>query len=689
MKIELIISLSIIGLATSKTSYVESNEVLGIDFGTSFVSVGIFRYGTVEIIPNEYGNRMTPTYVLFTETGDCIIGELAYLKTGHNPKNKIYNIKRLLGRTWNNNFVQNLLASVPYDLVNVNNKPYVQVNLRNKTIQFSPEEISAMFLVQMKQLAEKYLHGTIKDAVITVPAYFNDQQRQAVKDASAIAELNVLRLISEPTAAAMAARIHSTEEDNVIFVLDLGGGTVDASIIQQYEGFYKAIATVGNTSLGGENFNERVYSQLVNQYIRRTGKKFPYQKADMKIRREIERAKRALSSVKETMIEINSIYPGEDFSWKLTREHFKHLCKDLFSAIMSLVNKAMIYAKTDTHDITDILLVGGSSKMGTIKDLMTQYFRKSPRSDISPDEAVVYGAAVQAGILRRDNDTDDILLHDIYPMTLGFEAAGGKMAAIIKRNTPIQYRKSHIATTAKDNQPNVEIKVYRGENSLTKDNEFMGKFVLSEIPILPKGGPQIEVTFEIDVDGTLTVTAVDLILQQRWSMQDLSQSIVFKDGFNKLSSSEVSQMRKRIRPYVENEKKRNEKLNIIDELERVIYTCHYIVQEKTDWSDDMSFSAATTEILQQLLDLKKRIQNITNISASRIITPSSNINLENIDIREELEKHVYTLRYIIQINMDWLEKNQDATWADLLYQKNRFYDFVKETIDELTTHLMT
>ncbi|OPL21635.1 78 protein kda glucose-regulated, partial [Mytilus galloprovincialis] len=404
----------------------------------------------------------------------------------------------------------------------------------------------------------------------------------------------------------MAARIHSTEEDNVIFVLDLGGGTVDASIIQQYEGFYKAIATVGNTSLGGENFNERVYSQLVNQYIRRTGKKFPYQRIDMKVRREIERAKRALSSVKETLIEINSIYPGEDFSWKLTREHFKQLCKDLFSAIMSLVTKAMMYAKTDKHDITDILLVGGSSKMGTIKGLLSKYFKKSPRCDISPDEAVVYGAAVQAGILNRDYGTDDILLHDIYPMTLGFEASGGKMAAIIKRNTPIPYINSHIATTAEDNQPNVEIKVYRGENSLTKDNEFMGKFVLSEIPILPKGEPQIEVTFEIDVDGTLTVTAVDLILQQRWSMQDLSQSIVFKDGFNKLSSSEVSKMRKRIRPYIENEKKRKEKLNIIDELERVIYTCNYIVQEKIDWLDDLSSSAAIIEILQQLLDLKEQ-----------------------------------------------------------------------------------
>ncbi|VDI38245.1 Hypothetical predicted protein [Mytilus galloprovincialis] len=379
----------------------------------------------------------------------------------------------------------------------------------------------------------------------------------------------------------MATRIHNTEEENMIFVLDLGGGTVDASIIQQYYGIYEAIATVGNTSLGGENFNERVYSQLVNQYIRRTGKKYPYQRIDMQVRREIERAKRALSSVTETMIEINSIYPGEDFSWKLTREHFNDLCKDLFSAIMSLVNKTMTYAKTDKHDITDILLVGGSSKMGTITDLLSKYFKKSPRSDISPDEAVVYGAAVQAGILNKNHGTNGILLHDIYPMTLGVEAPGGKMAAIIKRNTPLPHINSTIATTAEDNQPNVEVKVYRGENALTKDNEFMGKFVLSEIPSLPKGEPQINVTFEIDVDGTLTVKAVDLSPQQGWwSKQGLSQSMVFKDGLNKLSSSEVSQMRKRIRPYIENEKKRKEKLNIIDELERVIYTCHYIVQEK-------------------------------------------------------------------------------------------------------------
>ncbi|XP_063397389.1 endoplasmic reticulum chaperone BiP-like [Mytilus trossulus] len=266
------------------------------------------------------------------------------------------------------------------------------------------------------------------------------------------------------------------------------------------------------------------------------------------------------------------------------------------------------------------------------------------------------------------------------------------MAAIIKRNTPLPHINSTIATTAEDNQPNVEVKVYRGENSLTKDNEFMGKFVLSEIPSLPKGEPQINVTFEIDVDGTLTVKAVDLSPQQGWwSKQGLSQSMVLKDGLNKLSSSEVSQMRKRIRPYIENEKKRKEKLNIIDELERVIYTCHYIVQEKIGWVNDMSSSVSTAEILQQLLDLKKRIQKTANISASRISTPSSNIYLENIDIREELEEHVYTLRYIIQINMDWLEKNQDATWADLLYQKNRFFDFAKETIDELsfTTNLVT
>ncbi|CAC5386668.1 HSPA5 [Mytilus coruscus] len=539
-----------------------------------------------------------------------------------------------------------------------------------------------MFLASMKQLAEQYIDGPITDAVITTPAYFNEAQRQATKDAGAIAGLNVRRILSEPTAASMAFSTDSTEVEQMVFVLDLGGGTVDASIIQYNAGFYKPIATVGNTDLGGEDFNERIYSEVIRQYQRTNWKKFPGWRVKRKVLLEIEKAKRELSFLSETIIEINSIYPGEDFSWKLTREHFDFICSDLFLSIIALIKRALKFAEMEAKDITHIVLVGGSSKMVLIKSLISNYFGKSPNSDINPDEAIVYGAAVQAGFLSGDTETNDMLLHDIYPMTLGIKIDGGEMAAIIKRNTPIPYHNKRVFTTAEDYQKAVEIKIYRGEGSLTIDNEFIGGFKVDEIPRRLKGEPQIEVTFELDVDGILTVTAT--VFSYSWYMEGVPHSMVFKDGVNKLTSREIYIQRQIIENYLKKDEKNREKSNIIEEFEKLIYTFDHVVQKKIKWLDQFSSSATNAELMEQLLDLQKSIQHIANIKDNIKNKKSSNINAKDIDIREELEKHVYTMRYIIQTNMDWFEINQHATWPELIFHKNIIDTFAKETVDSIS-----
>jgi len=576
---------------------------VGIDLGTTFSCVAVFRDDRCDVIANDMGNRTTPSFVAFTDT-ERLIGDAAKNQVAMNPTNTVFDAKRLIGRKFADAEVQADMKHFPFKIIDKGGKPIIEVEFKGEKKTFTPEEISAMVLVKMRETAEAYLGGTVNNAVVTVPAYFNDSQRQATKDAGLIAGLNVLRIINEPTAAAIAYGLDKkVEGERNVLIFDLGGGTFDVSLLTIEEGIFEVKSTAGDTHLGGEDFDNRLVNHFVSEFKRKNKKDLSVNaRALRRLRTACERAKRTLSSSAQTSIEIDSLFEGVDFYTSITRARFEELCQDLFRSTLQPVDRVLTDAKVDKSQVHEVVLVGGSTRIPRVQKLITDYFNgKEPNKSINPDEAVAYGAAVQAAILSGDTSsksTNEILLLDVAPLSIGIETAGGMMTKLIPRNTTIPTKKSEVFSTFSDNQPGVLIQVYEGERQRTKDNNLLGKFELTGIPPAPRGVPQIEVTFDVDANGIINVSALE-------KGTGKTNQIVITNDKGRLSKEDIERMLAEAEKFKEEDEAEGQRVSAKNGLESYAYSLRNTladskVDEKLDAADKETLKTKIDEVVNWL-----------------------------------------------------------------------------------------